>query len=628
LNKYHQWFSRIVWVGIALNLSFALPALFSPDVIVNTLGIDPSFSTVWLRNAGLLLLIVCFFNVVAALDPIRHSAVAWIVVAGRLIAGTFFLEIFFFDGLESADQPNALVPFFLVDLSFGTITGVLLNLGLPEEKRITVEKIRGIPQRMKMRPKMTGLAVGVVVAGLVLAGGSYLLATIQRDDPEQHIGIEEQFKYGSIGSDRLGIPYWIWMVLPTVFDEYLPEGPGEGYARFGFIYEQGSPKSRPIGVSYREKAVPQVGLNCSVCHTGTVRDYQDGPTLVVAGMPGNRFNLQAYLRFLFAVGSDESFEADTLIPAIQEINPRFSWIDRLLYRFVVIPQTRDGLREQIEDFAWMDSRPDYGPGRVDTFTLFKELLDLDDDTVGTVDLPPIWNQDLRQGMWLHWDGNNNSVDERNINAAIGAGGVTDMEKAIDLEGIERIAGYISTLAPPAFPKVKIDQRKASDGSIIYQSNCAVCHSLDGAQTGQVTDIRDVGTDPERLDSFTKELAKVFNDTTGAGRAWDFSHFRKTNGYANMLLDGIWLRAPYLHNGSVPTLRDLLKPSEMRPKEFYRGYDVYDYDNVGFVSAGPEAERVGFRFDTTERGNGNQGHEYGTRLSVKEVDALLEFLKTQ
>ena len=45
-----------------------------------------------------------------------------------------------------------------------------------------------------------------------------------------------------------------------------------------------------------------------------------------------------------------------------------------------------------------------------------------DDTVGTADLPSLWNQRMRQGLWLHWDANNNSVDERNKSAAIGAGG--------------------------------------------------------------------------------------------------------------------------------------------------------------------------------------------------------------
>ena len=69
------------------------------------------------------------------------------------------------------------------------------------------------------------------------------------------------------------------------------------------------------------------------------------------------------------------------------------------------------------------------------------------------------------------------------------------------------------------------------------------------------------------------------NTIGEGKPWRFTHFRKTNGYANMPLDGLWLRAPYLHNGSVPTLRALLFPDE-RPAVFYRGYDVYDWTNVG------------------------------------------------
>ncbi len=56
------------------------------------------------------------------------------------------------------------------------------------------------------------------------------------------------------------------------------------------------------------------------------------------------------------------------------------------------------------------------------------------------------------------------------------------------------------------------------------------------------------------------------------------------GYVAQYLDGIWLSAPYLHNGSVPTLRDLLRPVAQRPAVFYRGYDLYDPANVGFVSA--------------------------------------------
>jgi hypothetical protein len=92
------------------------------------------------------------------------------------------------------------------------------------------------------------------------------------------------------------------------------------------------------------------------------------------------------------------------------------------------------------------------------------------------------------------------------------------------------------------------------------------------------------------------------------------------------LDGIWATAPYLHNGSVPNLYQLLLPSTERATTFQVGSRVFDPVNVGFVSdEGP------FRFDTLLKGNSNKGHEgsrYGTdKLSDKERWELVEYLKT-
>ena len=102
---------------------------------------------------------------------------------------------------------------------------------------------------------------------------------------------------------------------------------------------------------------------------------------------------------------------------------------------------------------------------------------------------------------------------------------------------------------------------------------------------------------------------------------------KNQGYCSPPLDGIWMRAPYLHNGSVPTLLDLLQPVERRTKVFYAGYDVYDPINVGFVTQGAQAERHGWKHDVNVRGEGNQGHNYGTGLNDPEKIALVEYLKT-
>jgi hypothetical protein len=171
--------------------------------------------------------------------------------------------------------------------------------------------------------------------------------------------------------------------------------------------------------------------------------------------------------------------------------------------------------------------------------------------------------------------------------------------------------------------------------VLYREYCADCHGagprdFSGKWVGKVTPIEDIGTDPHRLDSYTYTLA-VNQSTLYAGYDWRFTHFRKTFGYANMPLDGVWLRAPYLHNGSVPSLGELLKPGKDRTPVFYRGYDVYDPVNVGFaVKPGQDAARKYFRFDTNVAGNGNAGHEgrrYGTQLADSDKEALLEFLKT-
>jgi hypothetical protein len=225
-------------------------------------------------------------------------------------------------------------------------------------------------------------------------------------------------------------------------------------------------------------------------------------------------------------------------------------------------------------------------------------------------------------MQLHWDGNNDKVEERNISAAIGAGA---SEGSLDEPSMARIADWIRDLPPPRYPRERIDVAQARQGAAVFSDKCSACHSFGGTRVGRVTAIDEIGTDRERLDSFTAELSEKMN-TLGRGRPWRFRNFRKTNGYANQPLDGIWLRAPYLHNGSVPDLASLLTPPDERPKVFYRGYEVYDWQRVGFISQGPEATRVGFRYDTQLPGNGNGGHVYGTGLSERDKQALIEHMK--
>lgn len=98
-------------------------------------------------------------------------------------------------------------------------------------------------------------------------------------------------------------------------------------------------------------------------------------------------------------------------------------------------------------------------------------------------------------------------------------------------------------------------------------------------------------------------------------------------YKGRPLQGIWATAPYLHNGSVPTLHDLLLPPAQRPAVFYTGTRLYDPVLVGYRTQ-PGDDGNSFKFDANQDGNSNAGHDYGNgSLTPQQRDALVEYMKT-
>src|SRR5262249_17790950 len=343
------------------------------------------------------------------------------------------------------------------------------------------------------------------------------------------------------------------------------------------------------------------------------------PASWVRGLPSNNLNLYGFIRFVLDAGVDERLKPDRLIPAMQAAGANLGVIDQQVWRLVVIPRMREGFierRSRLQPFL-ADQQP-WGPGRGDTFNPYK-LVQMDmllsaiapDERHGASDFPSIFNQRPREGMQLHWDGNNSSLDERNLSAALGAG-VTP--ETVDHAAIKRVKEWLLDLHPPRSPH-QVDPAAAERGRGLYMNACAVCHGyqgpdryvFQGAKLGTVEPNSQLGTDPGRLDSYTeafrqRQLAELF-----AGTPFQFKHFVKTNGYANMPLDALWLRGPYLHNGSVPTLRDLLAPPAERPPAFVRGIDIIDGKNGGFLSLSCTPGRQppqGFCYDTRLPGNGN------------------------
>jgi len=473
---------------------------------------------------------------------------------------------------------------------------------------------------------------------LALVAGAYLWARFGGDRAVAYTDDEEHFKYGSTGGEHeSGFPYWIFQALPQLCAQHLP---GRGYASLGLIFEEG--KDLPIGMSKRHyTGIDRTFLNCSVCHASTVRDTPQSKPRVYLGMPAANLDIMAFEKFFFACAKDPKFATEYIVPEARRLAKAKGTDLDLLDRYLVYPIAVALMRERLlmlaGRFSFVMDQPEWGPGRVDTFNSAKVIFNFpmhqlpEREKNAPADFPSIWLQQPRQGMQLHWDGNNTAVEERNKSAAFGTG---TTPPTIDLANIGRIEQWLLTREPPKYP-YPVDATRAARGSALYKEYCAACHGASGRDftgelVGKVTPIDAIGTDRRRLDSYTYDLA-ANQSTLYAGYPWRFQHFRKTFGYANMPLDGVWLRAPYLHNGSVPTLRDLLEPPERRPRTFYRGYDVYDPLKVGFeTSVAEEGGRRYFRYDTTMPGNGNGGHtgrRYGTELSPADKDAIVEFLKT-
>jgi hypothetical protein len=266
-----------------------------------------------------------------------------------------------------------------------------------------------------------------------------------------------------------------------------------------------------------------------------------------------------------------------------------------------------------------------------------------DDSTGQADFPSNWNLQARKGSndLLNWCGETPAVRSVLIDSALGLGAAPDKTSTLTypldwldwklerrawfVKRMESLDEFLSAVQPPKYP-FPVDADLAARGRLVYQRDCAGCHDVGAPRTCKVIPAAEIGTDTNRIATWTQAAADQANQAVK-----DLGIIRpnlgQNSGYCSPPLDGIWMRAPYLHNGSVPTMRDLLLPVDARPQDFYRGYDVYDPANMGFVSSGAAAAARGWRVTVATRGNGNQGHVYGTELPDADKNALVEYLKT-
>lgn len=255
----------------------------------------------------------------------------------------------------------------------------------------------------------------------------------------------------------------------------------------------------------------------------------------------------------------------------------------------------------------------------------------------------------------------------------------------NLVNLHRLEGMLTTLAAPAWPEEllgPIDLELAGEGEAIYAAACASCHAEDPqartapnafgrtfARVNFSTPLAALGTDPGAALGFAQRRADpgpwtpiatargmVGPDGKASAAAllslsggmiiqrffalnmfsdpqkYEYLSYREPlsptvaqiTTYKARSLHGIALTAPYLHNGAVASLHQLLLPPAERMTSFFVGDRQFDPVHVGYVT---ESTARGVLFDTTLPGNSKAGHVYGTDLDEPQRMALIEYLKT-
>ncbi|MEY3235286.1 MAG: hypothetical protein RL230_2557 [Pseudomonadota bacterium] len=399
-------------------------------------------------------------------------------------------------------------------------------------------------------------------------------------------------------------------------------------------------------------------LGCASCHAGVTYgpEGQPQPDKVMLGMPNTSLDLEAYTQAIFKA-LRAADDPERLVTAAQALFPEMTVLDRVSLRALVLPLAQQRLASLAATDRAMPF-PNGSPGSTNGVAALKvalktPLIGGGKADAGFVSIPDLGDRVFKTSLLA--DGaygvfgkpaqsvmTPQGLDPSHLRAlasittffTVPSMGVHPDQARGGLPDGIAIMDFLKTYRSQAFPG-SIDTALAQEGGRVYQAQCASCHgtyqpSAAGPRLVSFPNwIGRIGTDPLRGDAFDKPLAEAVGLTSYR----NIIAVHSGRGYVAPPLAGLWASAPYLHNGSVHSLRALLTP-EARLKRFQVGGHALDLETVGIKVTAEGAFPLGYQpfsrsswVETDELGRNNGGHDYGSDLSVAQKSALIEYLKT-
>ncbi|MBX3041155.1 MAG: cytochrome c [Bdellovibrionaceae bacterium] len=413
---------------------------------------------------------------------------------------------------------------------------------------------------------------------------------------------------------------------------------------------------RKVSLGFPGISVTGLNVSCAACHGGHSYDSKGRPSdHAWPGLPNTSLNLEAYTQSLTEGLNLYRRDLDGSHQLMLKIFPKLSKTERFTLKNFVYPI----IEERLEKIAIQGGRAlpflNGSPGLTNGVSALKMMAgignsDRQEDESGFTSIPPLGDRFFRSsllydGSYAPTLGKNrfmekngwSQADVKNLSQIVALFTIPSMgqpsSRALMQTALAEqiLRPLISNYQAPVFPG-DIDAGKSLRGEAIYQQNCAQCHGTYSSEGGRPRLVKfpnrlspqsEMGTDPKRWQAITPEIEKYMNSNP-TGKV---VRVKNTGGYVAPLLNSLWATAPYLHNGSVPSLWALMNPTE-RPRQFWVGGHHLDLTVVGISHpAGSRPESTPVLYETTRPGQSNQGHEFPfDRLTSDEKWDLIEYLK--